>query len=400
MSFAEYENQRSLAEGESNVRATLKHMKLSFHLILTLVVMLTMAQTAWAKTETRTATWYMDGGTSGITTLEDDHTLVSGGMVLKYVPASPNLDKIVLTNNGGRKQTSFNRSVNNAYIEFTNLEGTVKSVELTNFIFYDSGMQMYVGLNKDNTSTLLHLQGTANDYDFPSNDNYDFSNSVTFEGNLEVGSANPLRIIFSGSSSGEFCFNNGVIAITYEVEVEDTSDPGHTFSFSSTGNTLTATCNQTSQYHTCGLTSGKSTLVLTANDASYDSQRHNASLNLSDFMTETGITDISSLIEYTNKATSNVSMTAPASIGEYTVTANVTIGDSYNYNCTLTKDFSILAGYKVNNIYSQFSLSKSSALEGEAITITYTQQMGESLDGLTLTGATSGNTRSTCPPRT
>lgn len=359
--------------------------------ILTLAALLMMVQMAWAGTETRTATWYMDGGTSGITTLQDDHTLVSGGMELKYVPTSPNLDKIVLTNNGGRKQTSFNRSVNNAYIEFTNLEGTVKSVELTNFIFYDSGMQMYVGLNKDNTSTLLHLQGTANDYDFPSNDNYDFSNSVTFEGNLEASSANPLRIIFSGSSSGEFCFNNGVIAITYEVEVEDTSDPGHTFSFSSTGNTLTATCNQTSQYHTCGLTSGKSTLVLTANDASYDSQRHNASLNLSDFMTETGITDISSLIEYTNKATSNVSMTAPASIGEYTVTANVTIGDSYNYNCTLTKDFSILAGYKVNNIYSQFSLSKSSALEGEEITITYTQQMDESLDGLTLTGATSGN---------
>ena len=51
MSFAEYENQRSLAEGESNVRATLKHMKLSFHLILTLTAMLTMAQTAWAVTE-------------------------------------------------------------------------------------------------------------------------------------------------------------------------------------------------------------------------------------------------------------------------------------------------------------------------------------------------------------
>jgi hypothetical protein len=48
MSFAEYENQRSLAEGESNVRATLKHMKLSFHLILTLIVMLTMAQGAMA----------------------------------------------------------------------------------------------------------------------------------------------------------------------------------------------------------------------------------------------------------------------------------------------------------------------------------------------------------------
>jgi len=54
MSFAEYENQRSLAEGESNVRATLKHMKLSFNLILTLAAMLTMAQTAWAVELTKT----------------------------------------------------------------------------------------------------------------------------------------------------------------------------------------------------------------------------------------------------------------------------------------------------------------------------------------------------------
>jgi len=49
MGFAEFENQRSLAEGESNVRATLKHMKLSFHLILTLVVMLMMTQMATAQ---------------------------------------------------------------------------------------------------------------------------------------------------------------------------------------------------------------------------------------------------------------------------------------------------------------------------------------------------------------
>ena len=57
----------------------------------------------------------------------------------------------------------------------------------------------------------------------------------------------------------------------------------------------------------------------------------------------------------------------------------------------LTTNFSILAGFNINNKYSQFSLSKSSALEGEAITITYTQQMDESLDGLTLRGARSGN---------
>ncbi|MCR5131968.1 MAG: hypothetical protein K6C10_10995, partial [Prevotella sp.] len=55
MSFAECENQRSLAEGESNVRATLKHMKLSFHLILTLALWL-VAQTAWATDETKVFT--------------------------------------------------------------------------------------------------------------------------------------------------------------------------------------------------------------------------------------------------------------------------------------------------------------------------------------------------------
>ena len=62
MSFAECENQRSLAEGESNVRATLKHMKLSFNFILTLALWLTMAQTATAGTitETRTMTWHHD----------------------------------------------------------------------------------------------------------------------------------------------------------------------------------------------------------------------------------------------------------------------------------------------------------------------------------------------------
>ena len=53
-------------------------MKLSFHLILTLAAMLTMAQTAWAATkiETRTVTFYMDGGASGNTSAQDDWTLV------------------------------------------------------------------------------------------------------------------------------------------------------------------------------------------------------------------------------------------------------------------------------------------------------------------------------------
>lgn len=398
MSFAECENQRSLAEGESNVRATLKHMKLSFHLILTLIVILAMAQTAWAgtKIETRTVTFYMNGCTSGNTSMQDNHTLVSGGMELYYSSNVPNSNYIQLTNDDGRKITNFRLSViqNEADIKFTNLEGTVKSVELTNFTFYNSGMQMYIGLNKNNTSTLLHLQGTTNDYDFPSNDTNASTNSATFVGNLDVSATNQLKIMFAGDpdkSFGTFKFNDGTIVITYEVEVQETQDPGHTFSFSKTDNTLTATCTSTSSAHKCGLTERKSTLTLTANDASFDSQRHNASLNLTDFMNETGITDITASFVYRNRATSEESNMAPSAIGDYTVTATVTIGDSYNYNCTLTKDFNIVEGYKVNNKYSQFSLNKSSALVGETMTITYTQQMDENLDGLTLKGATSGN---------
>ena len=207
-------------------------VKLSFHLILTLAAMLTMAQTAWAatKTETRTVTLYMDGCTSDGTTLQDEHTLVSGGMVLYYSSNVPNSNYIQLTNDDGRKITNFRLSViqNEADIKFTNLEGTVKSVELTNFTFYNSGMQMYVGLDKTKPSTLLHLQGTTNDYDFPSNDTNASTNSATFVGNLDVSATNQLKIMFAGDpdkSFGTFKFNDGTIVITYEVEVQETQDP-------------------------------------------------------------------------------------------------------------------------------------------------------------------------------
>ena len=370
-------------------------MKTKFNLTLILAVMLTMAQTAWAATETKTLTFYMDGGASGNTSAQDDWTLVSSGKTLHWSNDDPYNNKISLSSK--YQTTSFRTNVItcNGVIEFLNLEGTVKSVELTNFNFRSSGMQMYIGLNKNNTSTLLHLQGSTNDYDFPSNGTSNYSNSATFEGSVTVSKSNTLKIMFSSEvedPSGSFRFKNGTIVITYDVEVEDTSDPGHTFTFSASGNTLTATCTQTSQHHNCNLgTSRKSTLTLTANDASYNGLKHSASLNLTDFSEETGITDINTTFNYTNNTTSGSSATAPFEIGDYTVTVTVIINSDNEHPYVLTTNFSILAGFNINNKYSQFSLSKSSALEGEAITITYTQQMDESLDGLTLTGATSGN---------
>ncbi|MBO7139833.1 MAG: hypothetical protein J6W19_04555 [Prevotella sp.] len=177
--------------------------------------------------------------------------------------------------------------------------------------------------------------------------------------------------------------------MTYEVEVEDTSDPGHTFTFAvnSSNDAVTATCTEGSNYHTCGLTNRQVTMRLVANDVSYDGISHYASLDQTAF-NAAGITDIAATFSYKNKATNEVRTNGEYEVGLYIVTATVTINGT---NYMLTKDFSILAGYKVNNNYSQFSLSKISALEGEAMSITYMQQMDEILEGLTLTGATSGN---------
>ena len=371
-------------------------MKRTFNLILTLAVMLTMAQTAWAgtKIETKTATWYLDGGSSGKTTLQGTHVLISGGMTLEYKNNDPSNNPIFLS--PGSKMTYFRTDIigNEGFLEFTNLVGTVTKVELTNFRFAPTGHQMYVGIDMStphNASKLLHLQGDNNDYDYASINTTAASSAATFEGSLDVSQSTPLKIMFSGTAgtSGNFNFGDGTITVTYEVEVEDTSDPGHTFTFAvnSSNDAVTATCTEGSNYHTCGLTNRQVTMQLVANDVSYDGISHYASLDQTAF-NAAGITDIAATFSYKNKATNEVRTNGEYEVGSYTVTATVTINGT---NYMLSKDFNILAGYKVNNVYSQFKPSKISALEGEAMSITYTQLMDEILEGLTLTGATSGD---------
>ena len=362
-------------------------VKLSFHLILTLTAMLTMAQTAWAVTETRTVTFYMDGGASGRTSKVDDWTLNSGGITLHYANNNPSTNKIGLLSDN--QMTTFDTNVitNQGYIEFTNLEGTVKSVALTNMGFYNN-MQMYVGLDKNDNSTLLHLAGNANDYDFPSIDSQDLGN-VTFEGSVAVSSSNPLKIMFSssGESSGAFCFVDGTIVITYDVEVEDTTDPGHTFTFAANANSdaITATCTEGSGYHTCGLTNRQVTMPLVANNAPYDHYKHDASLDMTVF-NAAGITDIAATFSYKNANTNEILENAPIEIGNYTVTASVTV--TYKETAhpfTLTKDFKIYNGV-INCNYPQFSFSPKPAIADNDVTITFTPIAGEGVVTLTLTG--------------
>lgn len=360
-----------------------------FNLILTLVLWL-VAQTAWAgtKIETRTVTFYMDGGASGRTSKVDDWTLNSGGITLHYANNNPSTNKIGLLSDN--QMTTFDTNVitNQGYIEFTNLEGTVKSVALTNMGFFNN-MQMYVGKDKNDNSTLLHVAGNASDYDFPSIDSQEPGNA-TFEGSVSVSSSSPLKIMFSssGESSGFFCFINGTILITYEVEVEDTTDPGHTFTFAANASSdaITATCTEGSGYHTCGLTNRQVTMPLVANNAPYDHYKHDASLDMTAF-NAAGITDIAATFSYKNANTNEILENAPIEIGNYTVTASVTV--TYKETAhpfTLTKDFKIYNGVITCN-YPQFSFSPKPAIADNDVTITFTPLAGETVTSLTLTGA-------------
>ena len=354
--------------------------------LLNILVLLLLSTGAWAVTEEVTETWTMNGSACSIS----GSTLSNGSG-----------NRIVLSNGGGwlNNGTQTMIDVNQALIltdqysmeaSFPDIEGTVTKVEFHNIcLFCPTSCSMYVGKSMSN---LLSISPGVTA--FSSWDNAGQFKDVTYTGTLDVSSSAPLKLLFGASSVPPLeilLFDSGYIKVTYQREV--TADPQHTFSFpnpsSFSGNTLTATCVNNSAGHECTLTNRQATLTLTAHDNTIESfPMDYPSLNLLEFNTQTGLGATAGTITYTNKATGNSQTGMIFETGEFTASVTVTVGGN---NYTLTKDFNILAGYRVNNNYLQFSLSKSSALVGDEITITYTQLMNESLDELTLTGATSGN---------
>ena len=364
--------------------------------ILIFLISLSFVQTTWAGTtiETRTVTWKMDGGVSGQTNQTMTGTL--------YTTVDGANQSMVYTNNEnqgfslisfgdfGITETNGNLSTNNGYISFPGIKGTVTKVEMVNFSFTRTGMQMYVGKDRSNTSTLLHLQGNDSDFDFAADNSEDsYNKSATFVGSVAVDESTPLKIMFAQTSGGEiysttFAFNKGYIKVTYDTEVETTDDPGHNFtSITTSGNTLTATCTQSDPYHQCGLTNRQATLTLSIDDAPYDFVNHTASLNMQEFTSSTSLAVSSVSIVYTNKATGVERTQGEYEIGSYTATATVTIGGA---EYTLNKDFEIYNG-TIACDYPQFSISPIPAIAGNDVTITYTPLAGETVTSLTLTGA-------------
>ena len=315
--------------------------------ILIFLISLSFVQTAWAGTtiETRTVTWKMDGGLSGQTTQITTGTL------------------------------------------YTTVDGANQSMVYTNSENHRTGLQMYVGKDRSNTSTLLHLQGNDSDFDFAADNSEDsYNKSATFVGSVAVDESTPLKIMFAQTSGGEigsttFAFNKGYIKVTYDAEVETTDDPGHDFtSITTSGNTLTATCTQSDPYHQCSLTNRQATLTLSIDDAPYDFVNHTASLNMQEFTSSTSLAVSSVSIVYTNKATGVERTQGEYEIGSYTATATVTIGGA---EYTLNKDFEIYNG-TIACDYPQFSFSPKPAIAGNDVTITFTPIAGETVTSLTL----------------
>ncbi|MBQ9208811.1 MAG: hypothetical protein IJ149_04400 [Oscillospiraceae bacterium] len=374
-----------------------------------------MAITASAAKQTveKTVMFKMDGGDSGETTLLDDNTLytTAGGAnnTLHWTCNDPNpnnstniyFQNTTTPSGKHRFKTGFHGNVlsSDPSIEFLDIEGTVTKVEMVNFNLYGEVVKVSAGKNRSDTSTLLHLKDTDNEYDFRSVGGQESLNTYStaiFVGNVNVDKDNPLKIFFTGTvkddvSFCEFSFKNdgsGYISVTYETEEEVTGDPGHSFSYTTSGDTLTATCNQTDSNHNCGLTDHKDTLKLSADDVPYNGLIHTASVNKQEFVNATGITDITTTFSYKNKATNEVRTNGVYEIGDYTVTATITIsGTAY----TLTKDFSISENtHSITNNCSGLYLNRTTARPFDEVHIT--RAPGVNLNSLSVVGATTNLT--------
>ena len=349
-------------------------VKLSFHLILTLAAMLTMAQTVWADD----VTWYMQNGKTTTCTQSDNQAEIisSGGETMLFTWTS-----------GGTfyyndNWSTFSKVIDhNLSVTFPYLSGTVTEVKLSRFDFQNSGMELSVGNGTTNLTT------SGNQY-FSSSEECE-EVTVSFTGSIEVDADHPLRFTFSQSHTVQysqiFMFrNNGYIKVTYTPAAS--IDHGHSFNITTSGNELTATCTNNEQSHQC-ITNHQAKLTLVANDGmAHPIARVSASLDptLGAFnnTTELGAT---CTVEYAPQGTSNWTTTAPNTEGNYTARATVSIGGT---DYVLTSNFRVLAGYYItNNNPQQLSINKiDGAMAGEDVIVTFTPQMGESLTTLTVTG--------------
>ncbi|MBQ3698853.1 MAG: hypothetical protein II886_02990 [Prevotella sp.] len=375
MSFAECENQRSLAEGESNVRATLKHMKLSFNFILTLAVMLTMAQTAWATDETKVFSH------SNITAGSTNQLNYEGNLFISATgdatASKANYNPYQITLRAPYQQEGTLRL-------YPRISGKVKSIVFSSAYTSTGNGYMKIGKGTTWTNSVSEDMTGSNPWtsiSFTNSDGIQLENESDY---LEIK-------IYDSQYNGSF-FSKGSITITYEPTAS-TLTHTHNFSYSKNGSTLTATCAH-NDGKDCSLASDNWQISTTLTPPTFPAYGqyvyHPATLsNIAGFTTETGAT--AGDITYVNNTTSeSLGTSSPHDIGAYTASVTITAGGT---GYTLTTSYSVGTFCGINTNYPQFTTDKEGnyALDGETVTLTFTSLYGETLTAVTATGATSGN---------
>ena len=187
-------------------------------------------------------------------------------------------------------------------------------------------------------------------------------------------------------------FIQGTLTITYEpTEATDTHRHNFTFSKNAEGNTLTATCAHDDDKD-CELASSNyqiTTTLTPPTHATYSQEKYHPA-TLSNIASFTNATKAKAGdITYVNNTTgASLGTSMPHDVGAYT--ASVTINaDNYPYTLTTSYRVGTFSGININ--YPQFTTDKDGnyAIDGETVTLTFTSKFGETLTGVTATGATS-----------
>ena len=353
-------------------------VKLSFNLILTLAVMLTMAQTAWA-TDPVTKTYAFSTMTTS-----------NGNTILANDPEDNNSSNAIISAQDGNSKISKVDFL--YYIQIANMSGVGGTGADAEFLIYpriNGKVTQIVFTNVSQPSLLgsesfsMSIAGMKyNGTDDALTGVSSSQSTATFTSTNSEGISGNLTMTLSAYS--QLQLNSGSeIRITYIPAAEEPHQ--HNFSFNASGNTLTATCAHNDGKE-CSLAGEdyKATLTLTANGGHYSPEvNYSAKHDLVTFNAKTGLSATAGDITITNKDTGASTTGSVHDIGNYTATLTVTIGTT---DYELRKGFSIHMGI-ITCDYPQFSFSPAEPSKDDEVTITFTPQWGdESIQTFTMKG--------------
>ena len=355
-------------------------MKQKFNLILTLVAMLAIAQTAWATDETKTFvnSTIQNGNTGQLTYNAEVLFSAVGNETVKKTNSSGQVKLLPPINNEGKVEEGTVRF-------YPRISGKVKSIVFSSAYTTTAGGYVKFGKGSTWTNSVSETMTGSNPWtsiSFTNSDGIQLDNEDDY---LEIK-------LFGTANDGGGIISNGSITVTYEPTAS-TLTHTHNFSYSKNGSTLIATCANDDGMD-CTLASDNwqiSTTLTPPTNATYaPNVSHPATLsNIAGFTTETGAT--AGDITYVNNTTNqNIGTSSPHDVGAYTASVTITAGGT-DYTLTTSYRVGTFSGININ--YPQFTTDKEGnySIDGETVTLTFTSKFGETLTGVTATGATSGS---------